>query len=475
MKFRTALTHLVADIVLAFILTGVATATFAQDAAPTPAPSKADVAAQVMQVPLHFEPNRGQIDEPTRFRSEGPGYELRLDGGGASLELEGRGRRDTIRVTPAGGAMTIPVAEQLMAGTVSDYGGQDKRRWFRGLPTYGRVRYPGVYPGIDLVFYGNQQRFEYDFVVAPGADPRAVRVAFGGADRLEIAPSGDLMLYVGGVALKQLKPFVYQDIDGTRREIAGRYRLLGAREIAIDVDDYDTRHPLVIDPVFAWGYYLSDDFAGVAVNSKGEIILARLSGEDAIVTRLSAAGGFLSHTRIRGVGHPANAVAGVAVDDQDNIYVAGTTNGGDFPTTDNALIKDRPIVKILGFIPFSLIGGSQNGYLTKLSADGNDILYSSFLGGDGDIGKFGSPCPGCSVVLKIATAIKLRWFINPGDTSITSLAVRPRSSQVYLAGWTVLRRISDDQHRGRELAGGYPHLHRHLGAHRGHDRHREVR
>ena len=206
---------------------------------------RARAAAQLMNAPLVFEPNRGQADAPVAFLSHGPDYDLRLDRQGASLTVGGGkpGRRNTVRLTLQGAATTGTLQpERENVAKVSYFKGSDQRGWLSGLPTYDRVRYEAVYPGVDLVFYGNQQRFEYDFNVAPGADARAIRVAFTGADRVELTPDGDLALHVGDRSIAQARPVAYQDIDGVRHDVASHYRMLDANAVAIDVDAY--RHGL---------------------------------------------------------------------------------------------------------------------------------------------------------------------------------------------------------------------------------------
>ena len=225
---------------------------------PTDAATKARVAANYGKLPLIFEANRGQTDARVKFLSRGPGYTLFLTESEAVLSLRGtEGKGHVLRVKLLGAE-----AEPKMTGLdrlpgISNYFiGRDRAKWRTGVPHYAKVGYEGVYPGIDLVFYGaNQRQLEYDFIVAPGAEPARIRLAIEGAKRLEIAKSGDLIAHLAGGEVRFKKPVIYQEANGKRRSIAGEYTLAAENRIGFEIAAYDRAKPLVIDPVLAYSTY----------------------------------------------------------------------------------------------------------------------------------------------------------------------------------------------------------------------------
>ena len=146
-----------------------------------------------------------------------------------------------------------------LPGKINYFIGNDPSKWHTDIPSYGAVRYKGVYPGVDAVFYGNQQRLEYDFVVAPGADPKAIALNIEGARKLGVNSRGDLTMSVAGGAVALQKPVVYQEANGVRREIAGNYLIADNHEVRFSVADYDRTQPLTIDPVLNYSTYIGGE------------------------------------------------------------------------------------------------------------------------------------------------------------------------------------------------------------------------
>src|SRR6266705_3005321 len=268
---------------------------FASSILPAAAATDTRVSETYGKLPLHFEANRGQIDKAVRFLSRGAGYSLYLTADEAVLVLappnpeakqDGRstpGRREApaqampvvLRMSIVGAA-PAPLVRGLeeLPGKANYFIGKDPARWRTNLPTYARVRYREVYPGIDLVYHGNQRQLEYDFVVAPGADPNKIVLGFKGADKIEIDAQGDLVLDAPGGAIRQHKPVIYQEIDGVRQEIAGSYVRKNANRVGFKVAAYDQSRPLIIDPVvLSYSTYLggtgNDTGAGIAVDANG--------------------------------------------------------------------------------------------------------------------------------------------------------------------------------------------------------------
>jgi uncharacterized repeat protein (TIGR01451 family) len=285
------------------------------------------------------------------------------------------------------GANRVPEMLGLgqLPGKTSYFRGDDPSRWISGIPQFAQVRYFNVYPGVDLLFYGNRRQLEYDFLVVPGADPAAIRVAFEGADKLAIDPQGNLTLHLASTRLRFRKPVAYQDAGGTRVEIAASYVLEGAAQIRFNLAPYDVRQPLIIDPILEYSTYLGgsgDDYANaIALDSAGNIyvagetsspdfptvapFLSTGSGSDAFVAKINAAGTALIYSTYLG-GSATDYARGIAVDSVGNVYVAGTTFSTDFPTA-------SPIR--------AASGGGADVFVAKLNATGSGLAYSTYLGG----------------------------------------------------------------------------------------------
>ncbi len=377
---------------------------------------KTDVLKTYGRLPLPFETNLGQTDSEVKFLARGAGYTVFLTPSEAVLvlrspqtsdqtpapvvaRLDRRARGQRERETRPQRAATVVrlglvganpdpgvVGLEPLSGKANYFTGNDPQKWRTGIPTYAKVRYRDVYPGVDVVYYGAQQQLEYDFVVAPGADPTRIRLAVTGAEALSVDAAGDLVLQTASGALRLHKPLIYQVRDGVRQEIAGGYVLLGKDRVGFRVAAYDTGRPVVIDPVLSYSTYLgggsSDIGYGIAVDSAGNAYVTgttfssdfptvnalqptRHGYYDAFVAKLNPAGSALVYSTYLG-GRSQDYGYGIAVDSAGNAYVTGTTFSSDFPTV-NAL---RPG-----------LSGSADAFVAKLNAAGSALVYSTFLGG----------------------------------------------------------------------------------------------
>ncbi len=381
----------------------------AGDTAPLPGKSWAvDVYGKL---PLSFEANRGQTNEAVQFLSRGDGYSLFLTGGEAVMvfhraphsgsaknrRLE-RGEPSVLRMQMIGSNKN-PRATGLeeLPGRTNHFIGNDPTRWRTQLPTYAKVKYESVYPGVDLVYYGNQGRLEYDLIVAPGADPRVIALSFQGANRVEHDAEGGLLISSAAGVLRQPKPVIYQEIGGVRTSIQGRYVLDAAGQIRLDVAAYDRRHSLVIDPTLIYSTYLSgsaDTFIyGIAVDQSGSVYVTGCTSStdfpttpdtvqpvfqpssptppenalpNAFVAKLNPAGSALVYSTYLGGGTDIACGSGIAVDASGNVFVTGLA-GLDFPITSDVL-RTLPRQDIDAFV-------------TKLNQNGSALLYSTYLGG----------------------------------------------------------------------------------------------
>lgn len=373
------------------------------------------------QLPLRFEPNLGQTDAEVRFLSRGSGYSLLLAEEEAVLSLTrpaaGRPRHRTagpeegtqsvtIGMRPVGASPNARLIPGERQSGKTHYLTADKPvSWHTDVPGYGRVTYAGVYPGVDLVYRGARGRLEYDFVLAPGADPKRITLAVRGADRLTIARGGDLVLETTAGKVRQRRPFVYQRIGKRKRRIHGHYVIEGRNRFGFSLGAYDRSKPLVIDPVLAYSSYLGgtggDSGRDIAVDSSGDIYVigttssidfpregalqeANAGGDsDVFVAKLDASRPALAYTTYLGGGGIDQGL-GIAVDLAGNAYVTGRTNSGGVQcggTTIGCTVPTEfPTVNpIHGFGG----GGDQGGdaFAAKLNDSGSALVYSTYLGG----------------------------------------------------------------------------------------------
>jgi hypothetical protein len=214
---------------------------------------KARIQSAYGKLPLQFEANQGQTDRQVKFVSRGSGYSLFLTPNEAVLALTKPAVRKADTPAAAGEQRTKPVpavlrmrlvganprpaveGREALPGKVNYFLGNDRGKWRRNVPTYARVEYEAVYPGIDLLYYGNQEKLEYDFVVAPGADHKVIRLAFAGADKVEVDANGDLVLHTKGGQVRQHRPLIYQEVNGDRKQIPGGYVLDGRHQVGFQV------------------------------------------------------------------------------------------------------------------------------------------------------------------------------------------------------------------------------------------------
>ncbi len=387
-------------------------------------------AASYGKLPLSFELNTGQTDASVRFLSRGPGYALFLTGHDAVLSFAKR--RDPHTTTPqaktpglaslfgkpqAKKPISAPAAFRMtlaganpkatvtgldeLPGKSNYFIGNDPAKWRTNVPTYAKVKYQNVYRGIDLVYYGNPQQLEYDFVVAPGADPKAIsldvaaiRSSSDGNRRapLRIDANGDLVIPAGEDDVRLHKPVVYQASvkqgaeRSARHYIDSHYLLKGDNRVSFEVASYDPGKTLVIDPVLVYSTYLggdtSDSGTGIAVDSSGNAYVtgdtlsanfptasplqAVFSGGviDAFVAKLNPTGSALVYSTYLG-GSDLDTADAVAVDTAGNAYVTGSTASTDFPTAS----------------PLQAVPRGIDAFVAKLSATGSALVYSTYLGG----------------------------------------------------------------------------------------------
>ena len=338
-------------------------------------------AAKWSDIPLSFEPNRGQASAEVRYLARGSSYTLYLENG--STLLAGH-KTSSLRTRFSGANLSARVESEARQSSTSNYFvGGDPRQWRESIPNYERVRYKNIYPGIDLVYYGKDGHLEYDWIVSPGADPSNIHMAFEQADRLRIDQHGDLVIRTGGSEYRHKRPVIYQEIAGRRVTVAGEWNLRG-HESAFRIGAYDRTQPLIIDPPLIYSTYYggtgTDIAYAIAVDTIGSTYItggtasANFPGEtalkgteDVFVTKINPSGTAKMYTTFLGGGGPDEG-HGIAVDVQGNAYITGSAGSLDFPLKNAIQAKQ---------------GGSGDAFVAKLNASGSALVYSTFLGGIG--------------------------------------------------------------------------------------------
>jgi Beta-propeller repeat len=326
------------------------------------------------RLPVAFEPNVGQAGPAAQYVGRSPGLRVDLESDGARfIALRGSGEPRTVRLRWLGAATSPVHVEDELPGKVHYYGGDDPAQWRLDIPTFRRVVYREVYPGTDLVFHGTQGSAEFDFVVAPGADPRRIQLEVTEADSLTVR-GDDIVIGAGDEAFTLHAPVVYQDSASGRSRVDGRFRVDG-RRIAFEVGRYDTSRPLVIDPVVTYSTYLGPGGGGVGVDAAGNMYSAGNGG----IVKLSADGTTAIYTVTLGDHSPSQ----IRVDGSGNAYfLSGCPypRSGWFPScpTKGSLATGRPTSQ-----------GDIGTYIGKLGPSGELLLLTSIGGaGSAQLGGF---------------------------------------------------------------------------------------
>ena len=395
---------------MVFSLTAVVSSVQQSSAQVTPHSSVAQnlgIYGRYAALPLTFEANQGQTSSQVKFLSRGKGYTAFLTAGGIVLSLRPnqpapvqqtgnlaapnqsqQPLNTTLQFKLLGAAQNPAViGENLQPGRVNYFIGRDPSKWHANVPTYASVRYKNVYPGIDLVYYGNHRQLEYDFAISPGADPGRIQFEITGASQIALDAEGNLVVQTVGGELHFQSPTVYQESRGLRVPISGTYVVNDPTHIAFQVAQYDSSKPLVIDPVLVYSTFLGgsgdNQATGIAVDGTGSVYvsgytdstdfpLATLGSLPAgathvFVAKLDSTGSNLVYADYVG-GNGQDYGYAIVLDSANEMYVTGSTNSSDFPTVN----------PYQGTYP-----GSFNAFLTKISADGSSLLYSTYLGGNG--------------------------------------------------------------------------------------------
>ncbi len=370
------------------------------------------------KLPMSFEVNNGQTDKSVKFLSRGRGYTVLLTSREAVLYIQRRARNkkipllrnpakdaikeesesaEVIRLRSIGSNLHPKITGMdELKGKSNYFIGSDSSKWRTDISSYAKVKMEKVYPGIDLVYYGNQRQLEYDWIVAPGANPNNIRFEVVGKDDLSIDDRGNLILDKKNNLLLR-KPTIYQQSGGKTREIAGQYMLLGRHLVGIQIGKYDPSLTLVVDPILSYSTYLGapgmDEAYTIALDASDNVYIAgntvsdnfpvvnpfqanQSTGPDAMILKFSPSRNELIYSTYLG-GYGFDYAYGMAVDSSGNAYVTGGTFALNFPVF-NAFQSSKAGDEVI-----------YDAFVTKLSAAGNELIFSTYLGGDDDDIGFG--------------------------------------------------------------------------------------
>jgi hypothetical protein len=422
-------------------------APFASAAPAVDPATQAKVTAQYLQSPMIFEMNEGQSDPQVKALSRGSRYGLFLTSNESVFVLNSGAKNQAVVQVRAVGANPAPKVSGVdRLGSISNYFlGRDQSKWRKNVANYARVKYESIYPGVDLIYYGNQKQLEYDYVVAPGADPNSIRLDIEGASKLKLDRNGDLRLETSDGAINQHKPVIYQQVDGKRRQIAGNFVLRG-KQVSFRVGDYDHSKNLVIDPSFDFVTYLGGSgtdqgfgitittgtgltlVAGSTASANFPIVPAPVCGvppmpdpvctqtgvtsypytgqTDGFMATFNPSGKKLFNTTYVGGSGGINVVTSVAIDnyeDPEMLYVAGYTTSPDFDVVNAAQPK---------------IGGGTDGWVAQILLD---LTITSFVPPEGIIN----------------TSVGFATYLGgSGTDEITGLTIDQNTKDVFVTGFT---------------------------------------
>ncbi len=355
------------------------------------APNRGQTTTRVIEdgVPIVFEPVPGQLSRPVTMTGRLPGATVAFEPGMVQVELQGK-QASQLTIGFAGALPIAPHGSLLQKSQSNYLLGNDPGHWRTHVPNYKQVIYDGLYPGIDAVFYGNGQLLEHDFVIAPDADYRQIRLHLSEHAHATIKDDGEMTIALSGGNLRMHKPVIYQDAPGGRQPRKGGFHLFADGDIGFTVESYDHRRPLVIDPVLSFSTYLApvgNSNSYIAIDSGGNNYLTgyttlgfpvtpgafagcgTCTANETLtyVSKLSADGKTLIYSTLLG-GNNYTQAFGISVDANGNALIAGTTQATDFPTKNGQAAGT---------------GGADvlYGFLTSLSPDGSSLNYSTLLGG----------------------------------------------------------------------------------------------
>ncbi len=388
-------------------------------------PRTASVGTGSGKPPLTFVPNGGQTDPDVRYQARGAGFSFFFTDEAAVLAFQRgeRGHALELRFVGANPAAR-PEVERRAAGTVNYISGSERHV---GLPTYERLVYRDLWPGIDMVFRGPAGKLKYEFVLAPGADPSDIRLAYAGTDGVSLGAGGALAIDTPLGRLRDARPVSYQTVDGRRVAVESSYTLAGS-SYGFTLGSFNRARPLVIDPGLAYSTFLGgaggDQGLGAAVDAGGSVYVSGATdstdfpitagsfdssrdgdGSDSgFITKLAGGGPAIAYSTYFG-GNPSDQYA-IAVDGSGSVYVTGYSLGPDFPPTPGAFDTSH--------------NGEPDVLVAKLDPTGSTLVYATYLGGGASDQGYAIAVDGSGSAYVIGTTTSLDFPTSPGafDTTL---------------------------------------------------------
>jgi len=378
-------------------------------------------------LPLWFEAGRGQADATTRFIAHGHDAEFTITPAGAEFTLrQAGGQQAAMSMTFVGAGLGSRLAgDNELGGKINYLLGNDPAQWRSGVPTYGKIRLDQVYPGVNVVYYGNQQKLEYDLDLAAGVNPETIAIRFDGAEKISVDPAGELVIQLAGGQVVQYVPVAYQVTAAGQRAVPAAYKIVDAHTVTFAVGSFDHALPLVIDPVLgysaffggnsgetAWAMainpvdntlYIAGQTFSTAVSNGPPVIrfgetnsyATNFAGGtqtgDGFIAKFDSTGTNLVYCTYLG-GSDEDIIKGIATDNAGHVFVTGVTESTNFPVMNavqsgsfNGSHITGVFDKAAGIFPY-------DAFVAEITSDGAHLVYSTYLGGNAYDAAFGIAC-----------------------------------------------------------------------------------
>jgi len=347
------------------------------------------VQASMLKLPLSFIENRGQSSSDVKFMIKTSSQIVFFAPSEVVFALSGGNNSSIVHMGFEGSKPCQIIGEDQLPGTANFFIGNDSSKWVTEIPTYSAIRYEDLYPGIDLAFKGTEGNLKHELLLKPGADPAKIVMVYSGHDDLSIDKNGSILIKTAAGNLTDSAPFCYQDVNGSRAIVEGKYRKVDDKKIGFEISNYNHGLPLVIDPLLRYSTYLGDrnfdQGAGIAVDSSGNVYVAGVTNStsfptenafqptnggmfDTFVAKLNPAGNELVYSTYLG-GSDDDWGNGIALDSRGSAYVTGWTTSTNFPAKN----------------PYQAANaGGSDAFVARLNPAGNELAYSTYLGGSVD-------------------------------------------------------------------------------------------